>query len=220
MRTIYYYTIFAVATLLLNACGDQNNREQAKNNDSTSTKPIVEIKPKTIEDYFQILQTQNYFEEEKGSKIKLDTLDIANGFMQISYSEASAKLVVKATLKLWNKRKNGKDLIGILFRRCITKCAFKDPVFMEFDDEKYHEVTNSHYPENLKNYLKRRLADYAKTCTGGSPFNAALLPQAGTDIQLVAMNTSPTGTPSCPQALLGLLKYNGDGFIFIEPVER
>ncbi|HAS41192.1 MAG TPA: hypothetical protein DCS93_11975 [Microscillaceae bacterium] len=221
MRTnLYHRTIFIVATLLLGACGNQDNREQTQDNDSTTSKSIVEIKPKTIEDYFQQLKAKKYFSTAEGDKIALNTLDIANGFMQISYNDVKAKVLVKATLKLWNKRKSEKDLVGIQFRHCVTQCIFKDPVFLEFDDEKYQEVTNSHYPANLKTYLKRRLADYAKTCTGGSPFNAALLPQAGTDIQLVAMTTNPTGAPPCPQALLGLLKYNGDGFTFIEPVGK
>ncbi|OJJ22785.1 hypothetical protein BKI52_00080 [marine bacterium AO1-C] len=216
--TLPLLTIFMVGAFLLNSCSNQSNKEHTTENDSTHTNPITEVKPKTIRDYFQQLKAQNYFQVAKDSKIKLDTLDIANGFMQVSYNDAEAEILIKATLVFWNKRKSGKDLVGILFRQCTTNCTFKDPVFLEFEGDHYQNVSSIHYPNNLKAYLKRRLTDYTKTCKGASPFNAALLPQQGTDIQLVIMSHGNYGNPPCPQALIGVLKYTGEGFTFIEPV--
>ena len=141
--------------------------------------------------------------------------------MQVSFpkgTQEDTNQSVKVTIKLWSKRKSGKDLLGLLRRNCTSQCTFNDPVFLEFDNNQYQDVTKTHYPDNLKTYLKRRLADYAKTCTRATPFNAALLPQQGQDIiQLVGMSY---GNVPCPQALLGLLKYNGEGFTFIEPVGK
>lgn len=217
---LYFVLIFTMTFWV--ACRQQNKPDQTTQNqaDTTTTDTIPNAQPKTIENYFQQLKAQNYFKVAQGDTIRVDTLDIPNGFMQINYRDAEVKDLTKVTLTLWNKRKSGKDLVGVLFRRCTVNCAFKDPVFLEFDTDNYQNVTDTHYPQNLKAYLKRRLNDYAKTCRTASPFNAALLPQQGVDVQLVVMSHGNYGNPPCPQALIGILKYDGDGFTFIEPVGR
>lgn len=223
MKTFFSLSICICLTLLLGACGEKTNQETQNNVDSTNVEKQDSIVPKTIEDYFKQLKARNYFTRNYSKDIdslKIDTLDAINGFMQVSLpkgTQEDTNQVVKIAMKLWNKRKSGKDLVGLLRRNCTSQCTFSEPVFLEFDNDNYQDVTKTHYPENLQTYLKRRLADYAKTCTRATPFNAALLPQQGVDIQLVAMSNGKT---PCPQALLGLLKYNGDGFTFIEPVGK
>lgn len=196
---------------LLSACNNAKKPEsQSPATDSTSKKAKI----LAIQDYFQVLKKDStYFPANK--EITIDTLDKTNGFMQVSYADKVKKTMVKVNLKVWKKSKQGKHLLGLLFRNCADFCQFKAPVFLEFDKDHYQNVSKAHYPATLQDHLNKKLKAYTQTCQEASTFIAALLPQVGQDIQTVIYSDN---NQTCPQTLIGVLKYNGQGFDFIEPV--